>query len=255
MSYGIPAITLILFVILAPLFCCCGYMGEKCYQIQKKVTNIVQKIYFFLKKDGDRFIVYGYKAPIFYTYFLFFMFFVLSLHCICTFWAGINSKNYELEPSDPNKNCYAFHDGDAVKLDTAINKTCIEIRLIDGLEAASITFGLSAFAVSFLTYILLTMTKGNSIKKKRTCRRFCCIASAVIIQIVLLVIPRVLILYYVGYFSDISNAYIIDGLFDVSSIFNAIAIFDAISLTMFTPWLCFEKVKKPSKIITPGEIA
>ena len=253
MSYGIPAIVPILFVILVPLFCCCGCMGKKYYQIQKKMTNIVQKIFFFLEKDGDRFIVYGYKAPICYTYFLFFMFLVLSVHCICNFWAGINGKNYELEQSDPD--CYEFRDGIAVKLDTAINETCIDIQLIDGLEAASITFGLSALAVSFLTYILLTMTKGNSIKRKRTCQRFCCIASAVIIQIVLLIIPRVLILYYVTFFSDISNANIIDGLFEVNSVFSAVAIFDAISLTMFTPWLCFEKVKKPSKIITPGEIA
>ena len=259
--YGILLIILILFIIFAPLFCCCGCMGEKCYQFQK-MTNIVQKIFFFLKKDGDRFIVYGYKAPICYTYFLFFMFIVLSMHCICTFWAGINSKNAELEQlreSDPDylrRNCHAFRDGNVVKLDTAINETCVEIRLIDGLEAASITFGLSALAVSFLTYILLTMTKGNSIKRKRTCRRFCCIASAVIIQIVLLVIPRVLIWCYVGYFIDFTNEAdnTLDGLFDVNSIFSAIAIFDAISLTMFTPWLCFEKVKKPSKKTTPVEI-
>ena len=263
-EYGVVAVTLILFIIFVPMFCCCGCMSKKCRRFQEKMANIVQKIFFFLKKDGDRFIVYGYKAPICYTYFLFFMFFVLSVHCICTFWVGTASNNAELEQlreSDPTylrRNCYALHDGDAVKLDTAINETCIEIRLLDGLQAASLTFGLSAIAVSFLTYTLLRMTKGNQIKKKRSCQRFCCVVSAVIIQIFLLITPRVIIQFYAAYFTDLDDDidHPLGGVIDENSAFSTIAIFDAISLTMLTSWLCFEKIpKKPNEEFTPGELA
>ena len=248
---GILPITLILFIIFAPFFCCCGCMGEKCHRIQKKMTNIVQKIFFFLKRDGDRFIVYGYRAPICYTYFLFFMFLVLSVHCIGTFWIGISKNDVlaqeHLRKDDPdyiNRNCYGYDN-------IAINGTCFEIQLIDGLEAASITFGLSALAVSFLTYILLKMTKGNRIKKKRTCGQLCCITSAVILQIVLVVVPRIIILSYASEFLIIYRA---GRPFDLNSEFSTIAILDAISLTMLTPWLCFEKVKKPSKETKQEEI-
>ena len=252
---GIPAITLSLFIILTPIFCCCGCMGEKCHRVQKKITNIVQKIFFFLKRDDNRFIVYGYRAPICYTYFLFFMFLVLSVDCMCTFWIGITSKNDELEHlrnNDPDyihRNCYG---DDAVQIDTAINGTCIEIQLIDGFEAASITFGLSALAISFLTCLLLKMTQGNRIRKKRTCGQLCCITSAVILQIVLLVTPRNIILSYAVVFFNGNET---DGPFDAKSLFSTIAILDAISLTMLTPWLCFEKVKKPSKETTQEEIS
>ena len=239
--FGILPITLILFIIFAPIFCCCGCMGKKCHRIQKKMTNIVQKIFFFLRRDGDRFIVYGYRAPICYTYFLFFMFLVLSVHCICVFWN-------ELRNSDSHRTCYG---DDAVQIDRSpVNGTCIEIKLIDGFEAASVTFGLSALAVSFLTYLLLKMTKGNRIKKKRTCGQLCCIPSAVILQIVLLIIPRGMMVYYAINTSD-DNVHL---LFDVNSIFSTIAICDAISLTMLTPWLCFEKLKKPSKETKQEEI-
>ena len=39
--------------------------------------------------------------------------------------------------------------------------TCIEIHLLEGLENAATTFGLSALAVAIITWILLTCSQGD----------------------------------------------------------------------------------------------
>ena len=157
---GIPIVTLILLILFIPLFCCCGCAGKKCHRLQKKVTNVVHHIYFFLKKDDDRFIVYGYKAPICYTYFLLFIFLVLCVHFFSTFWGGAihNSENIEFEDlkkTDPElllEKCNTFYGG---KNQAVFNRSCIEVQLLDGLEAASLSFGLSALTISLLTWATL----------------------------------------------------------------------------------------------------
>ena len=258
---GIPVGTLILLILFIPLFCCCGCVGKKNNRLQKKVTNAVHHIYFFLKKDDDRFIVYGYKAPICYTYFLLFIFLVLCVHCFSTFWGGTihNSENVELESlkeTDPDsllEKCYTLYDGAADKNQPVFNQSCIEIRLLDGLQAASLSFGLSALTISLLTWLLLKVTRGNQAIKKCSCRNVCCSLSIAIIQTILIFAPRFFILLYALYFVDWDAEYPFAGLIDEDSTFGVIAIFDAISLTMLTPWLCFEKKKKCNGTTAPGE--
>ena len=255
---GIPVGTLILLILFIPLFCCCGCAGKKYHRLQKKVTNAIHHIYFFLKKDDDRFIVYGYKAPICYTYFLLFIFLVLCVHCFSTFWGGAiyNRENIELEKlkeTDPElllEKCNTLHDG---KNQAVFNRSCIEVQLLDGLEAASISFGLSALAIAILTWLLLKVTRGNQAIKKCSCRNVCCSLSIAIIQTILIFAPRFFILLYALYFVDWDAEYPFAGLIDEDSTFGVIAIFDAVSLTMLTPWLCFEKKKKCNGTTAPGE--
>ena len=257
--FGIPIGTLILLILFIPLFCCCGCAGKKCHRLQKKFTNVVHHIYFFLKKDDGRFIVYGYKAPICYTYFLLFIFLVLCVHCFSTFWGGAihNSENIELEnlkKTDPDsllEKCYTLYDGTADKNQPVFNQSCIEVRLLDGLQAASLSFGLSALTIAILTRLLLKVTRGNQAIKKCSCRNVCCSLSIAIIQTILIFAPRFFILLYAVYFVDWDAEFPFVGLIDEDSSFVIVAIFDAVSLTMLTPWLCFEKEKKCNETTAP----
>lgn len=255
---GIPIVTLILLILFIPLFCYCGCAGKKCHRLQKKVTNVVHHIYFFLKKDDDRFIVYGYKAPICYTYFLLFIFLVLCVHCFSTFWGSAihNSENIEFEDlkkTDPElllEKCNTFYGG---KNQAVFNRSCIEVQLFDGLEAASLSFGLSALTVAILTWLLLKVTRGNQAIKKCSCRNVCCSLSIAIIQTILIFAPRLFILPFFVFSLEWDEEYKLAGFIDEDSTFGVAAIFDAVSLTMLTPWLCFEKEKKCNGTTAPGE--
>ena len=259
---GIPVGTLILLILFIPLFCCCGCVGKKNNRLQKKVTNAVHHIYFFLKKDDDRFIVYGYKAPICYTYFLLFIFLVLCVHCVGTFWGGTirNRENAELKrlkETDPElflQKCLKFYNiyYDDESIASLSNRTCITITLVNGLEAASLSFGLSALTIAILTWLLLKVTRGNQAIKKCSCRNVCCSLSIAIIQTILIFAPRFIITLYISYFENWSVEQPYAGLIDEDSIFGVAAIFDAVSLTMLTPWLCFEKEKKCNVTTAPG---
>ena len=70
----IPTISMFLLFILAPIFACCCCVGERCAGLHKRVIGIAQHIFCFLETKGSHFIVYGYKAPICYTYYLLFVF-------------------------------------------------------------------------------------------------------------------------------------------------------------------------------------
>uniref|UniRef100_A0A1X7TF49 Uncharacterized protein n=1 Tax=Amphimedon queenslandica TaxID=400682 RepID=A0A1X7TF49_AMPQE len=119
-------------------------------------------------------------------------------------------------------------------------------------ENAATTFGLSALAVAIITWILLTCSKGDR-ARKRTSGRLLCIPVIMLFQVIGLFVPRIIFLYYLSHvvvsadrnllwrYESIIHAPI-PAVTNEESLFAGIAILDAVSLTMLTPWLCFEKI-------------
>ena len=120
---------------------------------------------------------------------------------------------------------------------------------MDGLESAATTFGLSALAVAVMTWVLLTCSKGNRVRKRKSLRVLC-VPLIIIFQIFCLYVPCVIFLLYLVELVFIDKYWTYDTIVDppipavtdVASLFAVIAILDAVSLTMLTPWLCFEKM-------------
>ena len=255
----IPTISMLLLLILAPIFACCCCVGERCACLHKRVIGIAQHIFCFLETKGSHFIVYGYKAPICYTYYLLFVFCIICLHTFLSFWDNAlhNSYNYYLDEvySPTVLNLYCIDIFNITKapgrptLNDTKNLKCIEVYLLDGLESAATTFGLSALAVAIMTWVLLTCTKGSRVRKRKTLRVLC-VPLIIIFQIFCLYVPRIIFLVYLLHLALINKYLTYDDIFDppipavtdVASLFAVIAILDAVSLTMLTPWLCFEKV-------------
>lgn len=254
---AIPCVIVPLFIILASIFVYCCIYG-RCDGLHTRVTGLAKHIFYFLKNDKERFIVYGYKAPVSYTYNLLFVFFIICIHTFLTFWdnAFHNSYNNSIKHLDPvYRNTYCIdifnitQSQGLPELDDTENLTCIEIHLLEGLESAATTFGLSALAVAIMTWVLLTCSKGNRVKEHKTKRLLCCIPIIIILQILCLFGPCAMFMLYLAELTFIDKHWSygnitdppIPAITDVGSLFICIAILDAISLTMLTPWSFFVK--------------
>ena len=183
---------------------------------------------------------------------------IICLHTFLSFWDNALHNNYNnaLERLSPaGRNIYCIDIFDVTKatgrptLNDTKNLKCIEVHLLDGLESAATTFGLSALAVAVMTWVLLTCSKGSRVRKCKSLRVLC-VPLIIIFQIFCLYILRVISLMYLVHLALTNKYWTYDDIFDppipavtdVASLFAVIAILDAISLTMLTPWLCFEKV-------------
>ena len=188
------------------------------------------------------FIIYKQKAPFCYTIYLLYMVAVLFIHSIFAFFASA-----VVEPAISNY----MYDNCNPDNETA----CLEIDLLSGVESLGIVFGFSVTAIAINTYFLLICTCYRyGIHHKRSdgdedkccvpcnckCRVCCCSILTITIQLIGVVIPRVLLYYYIVYYGFVvrNNA----GPFDHQSVFVIVAIMDAISLSCLTPWCCFKKL-------------
>lgn len=247
----IPGMTVVMLILLTPVFSCCCCVGQRCSGLHKRVTSIAQHIFCFLEKKGSNFIIYGYRAPVCYTYYLLFMGFIMCVHCFCNFWdtAFHDNINYQLRTYGPLiRHLYCIDVFNVTKkfiptLSDTENLTCIELRLQEGLENAGTTFGFSALSVAIVTWLLLSCTKGSRAKKQ--CTPCCCIRIPIVIisQIVGLILPRIIIFTYLiriqRFDRDAFDPY--PAITNNGDLFSLVAISDAVSLSMLTPWLCFEK--------------
>ena len=263
--FVIPSLAMSLLVILAPVFCCCCCLGDKCACLHKRVIGVAQHIFCFLEKKGSRFVLFGYRAPVCYTYYLLFLASILCIHTFFTFWDNLFYVPF-LGIAEDRKPIYRYIycidifnvTEKAVPLyNDTVNLTCIELDPLNAVEDAATTFGLSALAVAIITWLLLGCSKGNRARTQMT-PRLLCIPLIMIFQIIGLVVPRVIFLVYLDHiastwkypgfwlYDDILDPPI-PAVTDEGSLFAVIAIFDAISLSMLTPWLCFEKQESESE--------
>ena len=113
--------------------------------------------------------LFGYKAPVCYTYILLYVTVIVVIHSFFTFWdsAFHNSTNTVINNWDPiDRHTYCIDIFNVTQkafplLNDTEDLTCIEIHLLEGLENAATTFGLSALAVAIITWILLTCSQGD----------------------------------------------------------------------------------------------
>ena len=233
--------------------------------INKRVIGISENIFCFLKRNDseNHFSLFGYKAPVCYTYILLYLTVIVVIHSFFTFWdsAFHNSTNTIInnwDPSDRHTYCIDIFNVTQKAfplLNDTEDLTCIEVHLLEGLENAATTFGLSAIAVAIITWMLLTCSQGNkTCNREERVRMLVCIPVITLFQGICLFVPRIVFLYYL-YHITVANIYwSYDSMIDApipavtneESLFASIAILDAISLTMLTPWFNFEKIETKS---------
>lgn len=267
---AIPLVIIGILLLLSPFFCCCCAFGDKMRELHKRVIGVAKHIFCFLEVDDIRFAIYGYRAPTCYTYYLLFMTFILCLHCFLNFWNTAIQDSYTIRVLNQNpyfkqlycidifnvtgvqidKNYWSVVDKDVRDLVT-VNYTCIEINFTKGVEDAGVTFGFSAASVAIVTWFLLTCTKGDRVTKCRSPILYNITACliVIIIQIAGLFGPRILLTFYLDRVTrnayeerEIHDPY--PAITNTDSLYSIIAIFDAISLSMLTPWMNFEKINK-----------
>ena len=273
----IPCFTVVFPIIFVPnlIFAGCHGHSERTASqnrwwsgINDRVIGVSQHIFCFLKRkhSKDHFMLFGYKAPVCYTYILLYLTVIVVIHSFFTFWdsAFHNSTNTVINNWDPiDHHTYCIDIFNVTQkafplLNDTEDLTCIEIHLLEGLENAATTFGLSALAVAIITWILLTCSQGDKTsphscsceEKKSTGRMLVCIPVIMLFQVICLFVPRIVFLYYL-YHITVANLYWpYDSMIDAptpavtneESLFASIAVLDAVSLTMLTPWFNFEKI-------------
>ena len=267
--FGVPGVCLVLF--LCSPVCCCLKSNRKekyCKAIHNTLLSTAEQLFWFLKKeekDGEKhLIIVGLTAPAGYTYFLLYAFLLLTVHCLFAFF-------------DASVNIYYTVDYPGVKVvpcDESYNHTnnasnrCllyqfqIELSLLKGFEASTVTLTVAVLTFAFITLFLLKCSGGRKDFKKscfgRTFRG-CKLRILLIIQAVFVCTPRaglVALLFYMT-LSEQSVDKPFEwgekqnplpepstGILDKESFFTLAAICDSISTAMLTPWYRFEKKQK-----------
>ena len=265
--FGVPGVCLVLF--LCSPVCCCLKSNRKekyCRAIHNILLSTAEQIFSFLKKeekDGEkRLFIAGLIAPAGYTYFLLYAFLLLTVHCLFAFFdASVNvyyTVNYPGVKVVPCDELYNY------TVNTTSN-TCllrqfqIELSLLNGFEASTVTLTVAVLTFAFITLFLLKCSGGRKDFKKscfgRTVRG-CKLQILLITQAVFVCIPRagLIALYIYMILSEQSvdkphewdeqpNPFLelSTGILDKESFFTLAAVCDSISTAMLTPWYRFEK--------------
>ena len=243
----VPPVSVVLLGIFLPLSFTCYYLQKKGYTFLSKINtwvfHVAKCIFKFLKTDkskrSPRFIVFGYIAPVIYTYFLLYVLMIVSVYSLTLFWEFGFTKNIKYVP------CNSTADDDS-SLDCAK----ITIQIGDGIGAAIACLLFSIFLLTIETRLLLTCSGG-----KINCRnRFGCNKTFYIFRIVTLISCQVILpivsrsLFY-AYLFDVNFGVSEDSSTDANDE-NAITylavIVDTLSLGLLMPWCLFMKMESQS---------
>ena len=258
---GFPALCFVVFIVAIPFIC----ILARCYpEKYAGFTRVVEWIFCFLETDNDKrsTVVYGFKAPICYSYFLLFVLVVLTAHALLSFLAGALIPKTDLEQCAGGKNWKENVNLDVVydklhlnshnisKPNVSAIEYCFEMNLISGIEAAGLVFGFSAVAMAINTWILLSCCSD----KGKKCVRITCMIP---VHIIGLCLPRILLYVYIFNFnvgqnerSENDKNKIVNGNrgpIEMTSLYAIAAIADAISMSFLTPWIMFKKKRTPTE--------
>ena len=243
----LPLIAIVSAIILSPLFCCCCCCCiKRCRCLHDAIVYIADYIVCFLKKKEDErgayIVIYNYRAPVCYAYLLLFTFGLFMFHDFLAFW----NATIEVLPLDVCLeherlwNTTSVGNGD---------QYCIELNVLNGLEALLSVLGVSIIAMALTTWLLLFITKGS--KSRKTCG-ICCtcrVSFVVILQIIGLIALKIAVIYCIAVVSNLASNSINGNLFGITSMHTIIAVCDTISLACLTPWSHFESLSQYN--ITP----
>ena len=253
---GIPLISLLL-LCCSPVCCCMS----ACKTVNRNLTGIIKYLFWFLKKETikgkTKLKISGFLAPDGYAYFLLYVAILIMIHSIAALYEGsviidrsVDYSNFSQVACTAkyNVSCYFIHN-------------VLELRLVDGIEAACVTFAGSIFIFSVLTIILLKWSGG---------RNDCCSCKNGIIlltQAIFTCAPRLAFMFYWGYAigkaavdnnglpqellsREDGKTKIESGIVDEKSFFFIAALCDSVASGMLTPWYCFNKLEKPEEVET-----
>ena len=131
-----------------------------------------------------------------------------------------------------------------------------EFKLIEGIEAATVTFSVSVFVFAMVTLLLLKCSGG---RQENPISYGCCqcyetvcsckMVTLLVIQAIFSCIPRVLFFTLDCYMAQKAKSlfeidYLKTGIVDEETVFVFAVICDSLATAMLTPWYCFKKKKK-----------
>ena len=239
-----------------------------CRAIHNILLSTAEQLFWFLKKeekDGEKcLIISGLTAPAGYTYFLLYAFLLLTVHCLFAFFDASVNIYYTVDyPGVKVVPCNEFYN---YTVNTTSN-TCllrqfqIELSLLKGFEASTVTLTVAVLTFAFITLFLLKCSGGRKDFKKSCFGRTICgykVRILLIIQAVFVCTPRAgLVALYLLH--DTLSEQSVDkpfewrwktrilsfeqstGILDKESFFTLAAVCDSISTAMLTPWYRFEK--------------
>ena len=265
--FGVPGACLVLFLC-SPVCCCLKSNRKKkyCRAIHNILLSTAEQLFWFLKKeekDGEKcLIISGLTAPAGYTYFLLYAFLLLTVHCLFAFFDASVNIYYTVDyPGVKVVPCNEFYN---YTVNTTSN-TCllrqfqIELSLLKGFEASTVTLTVAVLTFAFITLFLLKCSGGRKDFKKSCFGRTICgykVRILLIIQAVFVCTPRaglVALLFYITLSEQsVDKPFEWDekqnplpeqstGILDKESFFTLAAVCDSISTAMLTPWYRFEK--------------
>lgn len=231
-SYSLAALSAIVSL---PFLCCCCCFTRRFRCLHDAVVCIADYVVCFLKKKEDErgahFVVFNYRAPVCYAYYLVFTFVLLMSHGFLAFW----NATIEFLPLDVCHNNVKWFYTDVYNNVANVEQYCLELNVLKGLEALISVLSFSIVAMALTTWLILCISKGS---KSRKCGIGCtCRVSLVItLQIIGLFFLRIAVNFYI---SGLERKGEMIGL---DSTYTILAVFDAISLASLTPWTHFESV-------------
>lgn len=211
--------------------------------INNMVFNITHSMYQFIKYDDSfevpRFVMFGFIAPIYYSYHLLVFGIVFMVSFVYQFWESLFISSQTMVPCDGNSTSI---------IDDNMAPLCVSI---DIKVRATFNIVLTTSASIVIVYtaalkFLLRFTGGkktfdrmvNRIKVKPFTRLKFYFAVSVQLFVVFIVKPSFTVYFIVAYFQLLP----IDSVFDHEGWFTTGLFVDVIFFVMLTPWFLFEKI-------------
>lgn len=286
--YGMPCLSIAL-ALLSPICCCLEKCQNEetccCRNFHLNLMGAINYLFTFMKKERDvkekgdvRFKVVGFIAPTGYAYFLLYALILLLVHTSFALFQGTMEFDRPLNISSRNACIEMFPQYN--KTGCLLYQNLLTITAVRGIEAACVSFTLSAFVFALLSVLLLKLSGGKRPDEKLYCANLLYSCRRLIIvpfQGFLLIVPRLAYsVYYTmqlgGYFltvlcepknllvkgqdaDDKWKLYLPVKGIDQETFFIMAAICDSLALAMLTPWYLFHRVdrKKGSYDMNGGD--
>ena len=214
------------------------------------VFKITKYIFRFLKVDRSmdvpRFVMFGYRAPVYYTYHLLVVSVMIAAYCLRQFW------NITFLSAKVPTTC-----DDTLNVSNDTQCFLLNIKSIQAVTSLISLVAAIVFVYAFLLEILLKFSKGKESchnlcdKTRKSCLRLLRVIVTLLTQVfTVFVIKGIYIAYFIAtdYGQDTSNA-----LFDKSSWFVWSLLVDVLCFVMLTPWFFFEKITEQNADLSSKE--
>lgn len=243
-------------VILVLLYCCVCQLrlfksadndSDASYyskRVNNNVFHLTCSLYQFLHYDDSfevpRLVIFGFIAPIYYTYHLLVFGIVFFVSCLYQFWESLFISSQSTVPcdTDDTATCVSID----IKVRDTFNIILTTVAAIIIVYTAALKFLLKCTEGK---HKLNCLNKGSKVKYSRLKLYF---AITVQLLVVFVVKPVFTIYFILVYFHILP----IDSIFDHEGWFTTALFIDVIFYAMLTPWFLFVKESRTSTTTTEG---